>query len=184
MIPLLSLGIPGNAVTALLMGALIINGVQPGPTMMIDRADVFWGVVASLYIGNVFLLVLNLPLVGLWVQLLRVPYAVLFPAILLLALVGTYSANRNLFDLWVMLGFGVVGWFLRKLGYELAPLVLAFVLAPLLEQSLRQSMVMSPDGAMIFLQRPVAAILVAAAAGLLLLIVFKSRSTKTLGGLT
>jgi len=184
MIPLLSLGIPGNAVTALLMGALIINGVQPGPTMMIDRADVFWGVVASLYIGNVFLLVLNLPLVGLWVQLLRVPYAVLFPAILLLALVGTYSANRNLFDLWVMLGFGVVGWFLRKLGYELAPLVLAFVLAPLLEQSLRQSMVMSPEGAMIFLQRPLAAVMIAAAVGVLLLVVFKRKTTTLVGGTT
>lgn len=184
MIPLLSLGIPGNAVTALLMGALIINGVQPGPMMIVDRADIFWGVVASLYIGNVFLLLLNLPLVGLWVQLLRVPYAVLFPTILLLALVGTYAANRNLFDLWVMLGFGVVGWFLRKLGYELAPLVLAFVLAPLLEQSLRQSLVMSPDGALIFLERPIAAALFAVAALALCLVAFKGRSSTIVGETT
>jgi putative tricarboxylic transport membrane protein len=118
--------------------------------LIVERPDVFWGVVASMYVGNVFLLILNLPMVGLWVQLLRIPYAVMFPIIVLLALVGTYSANRNFFDLWVMLGFGVFGWFLRKLGYELAPLVLAFVLAPLLEQSLRQSLVMSPDGALIF----------------------------------
>jgi putative tricarboxylic transport membrane protein len=184
MIPLLSLGIPGNAVTALLMGALIINGVQPGPMMIVDRADVFWGVVASLYIGNVFLLLLNLPLVGLWVQLLRVPYAVLFPSILLLALVGTYSSNRSFFDLWVMLGFGVAGWFLRKLGYELAPLVLAFVLAPLLEQSLRQSMVMSPDGALIFLERPIAVVLLALAAVALALVAFKGRTSKLVGETT
>jgi putative tricarboxylic transport membrane protein len=184
MIPLLSLGIPGNAVTALLMGALIINGVQPGPTLIVDRADIFWGVIASLYIGNVFLLILNLPLVGLWVQLLRVPYSVLFPSIVLLAMVGTYSANRSFFDLWVMLGFGVMGWFLRKLGYELAPLVLAFVLAPLLEQSLRQSMVMSPHGAWIFLDRPLAAAMLAAAVLMLLLVAFKGLTVRRLGGTT
>jgi putative tricarboxylic transport membrane protein len=182
MIPLLSLGIPGNAVTALLMGALIINGVQPGPTLIVDRADIFWGVIASLYIGNVFLLILNLPLVGLWVQLLRVPYAVLFPSIVLLAMVGTYSANRSFFDLWVMLGFGVLGWFLRKLGYELAPLVLAFVLAPLLEQSLRQSMVMSPDGAWIFLDRPLAAAMLAAAGLMLVFVAFKGLGVGKTGG--
>ena len=183
MIPLLSLGIPGNAVTALLMGALIINGVQPGPLLIVENPQVFWGVVASLYVGNVVLLILNLPLVGLWVQLLRVPYAVLFPTIVLLAMVGTYSANRNLFDLWVMLGFGVFGWALRKLGYEMAPLVLAFVLAPLLEQSLRQSMVMSPDGAWIFLERPVAATLMGAALLLLLLVAVRGRAMKP-GGLS
>lgn len=184
MIPLLSLGIPGNAVTALLMGALIINGVQPGPTLITDHADVFWGVIASLYIGNVFLLILNLPMVGLWVQLLRVPYSVLFPSIVLLAMVGTYSANRSFFDLWVMLGFGALGWFLRKLGYELAPLVLAFVLAPLLEQSLRQSMVMSPHGAWIFLDRPLAAAMLAAAVLMLLLVAFKGLTVRRLGGPT
>jgi putative tricarboxylic transport membrane protein len=131
-----------------------------------------------MYVGNLFLLVLNLPLVGLWVQLLRVPYSVLFPVIVLLAMVGTYSANRNPFDLWVMLGFGVFGWFLRKLGYELAPLVLAFVLAPLLEQSLRQSMVMSPDGALIFLQRPVSAALLGCAAAIILLMAVGRRGRR------
>lgn len=154
MIPLMSLGIPGNAVTALLMAALIIQGVQPGPMMMAQRPDVFWGVIASMYVGNVFLLLLNLPLIGLWVQLLRVPYAVLFPIILLLALVGTYSANKNFFDLWVMISFGGLGYVLRKFEYEMGPLLLSFVLAPLVEQSLRQSMVMSSGGAAIFLQRP------------------------------
>ena len=154
MIPLLTLGLPGNAVTALLMGALVIQGVQPGPSMMTEHADVFWGVIASMYVGNVMLLVLYLPLVGLWVQLLRVPYAILFPVILLLAVVGTYSTNKNFFDLWVMLAFGVVGYVLRKFRYEMSPLVLALVLAPLLEQSLRQSLVMSPDGFGIFVDRP------------------------------
>ena len=156
MIPLLSLGIPGNPVTAILLGALIIQGVQPGPTLITEHPEVFWGVVAAMYLGNVFLLLLNLPLVGLWVQLLRTPYVVLFPTILLLAIVGSYASNKNLFDVWVMLGFGVLGYLLRKLEYDLAPLILAVVLAPLLEESLRQSMVMSRSGILIFFERPMA----------------------------
>jgi putative tricarboxylic transport membrane protein len=182
MIPLLSLGIPANAVTALLLGALVIQGIQPGPLFMTQRPDLFWGVVASMYVGNVFLLLLNLPLVGLWVQLLRVPYRVLFPIVLLLSVVGTYSANKNVFDLWVMLGFGVGGYVLRKLEYDLAPFVIAFVLAPLLEQSLRQSLVMSPDGAMILVQRPVTAALLAASAVLVGLMLRRKRRSK--GGST
>lgn len=178
MIPLLSLGIPANAVTALLLGALVIHGIQPGPLFMSQRPDLFWGVVASMYIGNVFLLLLNLPLVGLWVQLLRVPYRMLFPLILLLSIVGTYSANKNVFDLWVMLGFGIGGYVLRKLEYDLAPFVIAFVLAPLLEQSMRQSLVMSPDGAMIFAHRPVCAALLVAAL-VLVALMFRRRRADT-----
>src|SRR5215472_17498496 len=109
-IPVLSLGIPSNAVTALLLGALVIHGVQPGPLFITQRPDLFWGIVASMYVGNVLLLLLNLPLVGLWVQFLRIPYRVLFPVVLLLSIVGVYSANKNVFDLWVMLGFGVAGY--------------------------------------------------------------------------
>jgi putative tricarboxylic transport membrane protein len=179
-IPVLSLGIPGNPVTALLLGALIIQGIQPGPLFMTQRPDLFWGIVASMYVGNVFLLLLNLPLVGLWAQLLRIPYRVLFPIVLLLSVVGTYSANKNVFDLWVMLAFGVAGYVLRKLEYDLAPFVIAFVLAPLLEQSLRQSLVMSPDGAMILLQRPVTALLLAASA-MLVALMFR-RKARTEGG--
>ncbi|MBO9354881.1 tripartite tricarboxylate transporter permease [Bordetella petrii] len=179
MIPLLTLGLPGNAVTALLMGALIIQGVQPGPTMITQHADVFWGVIASMYVGNVILLILNLPMIGLWVQLLRVPYAILFPVILLLAVVGTYSTNKNFFDLWVMLGFGVFGYVLRKFRYEMSPFVLALVLAPLLEQSLRQSLVMSPDGFGIFLNRPLTAALLACSL-LLVLVIVAGRMRKTL----
>lgn len=162
MIPLLSLGLPSNAVTALLLGALVVHGVQPGPLMMVQHADLFWGVIASMYVGNVVLLLLNLPLVGLWVQLLRIPYGVLFPTILLLATVGCYATNKNMFDVWAMLGFGAAGYVLRKTGFELAPLVLAMVLGPMLEQALRQSLIMSLNGPMIFLTRPVSAALLAA----------------------
>ena len=175
-IPVLSLGIPGNPVTALLLGALIIQGIQPGPLFMTQRPDLFWGIVASMYVGNAFLLLLNLPLVGVWAQLLRIPYRVLFPVVLLLCVVGAYSANKNVFDLWVMLGFGIGGYVLRKLEYDLAPFVIAFVLAPLLEQSLRQSLVMSPDGAMILLQRPVTALLLAASAVLAALMLRRTSS--------
>jgi putative tricarboxylic transport membrane protein len=177
LIPVLSLGIPGNPVTALLLGALIIQGIQPGPLFVSQRPDLFWGIVASMYVGNVFLLLLNLPLVGLWAQLLRVPYHILFPIVLLLSIVGTYSANKNIFDLWVMLGFGIAGYLLRKLEYDLAPFVIAFVLAPLLEQSLRQSLVMSPDGAMILVQRPVTAALLAGSA-VLVALMFRRKAKK------
>jgi putative tricarboxylic transport membrane protein len=170
-IPVLSLGIPSNAVTALLLGALVIHGVQPGPLFIAQRPDLFWGIVASMYVGNVFLLLLNLPLIGLWVQFLRIPYRVLFPVVLLLSIVGVYSANKNVFDLWVMLGFGVAGYVLSKLKYDLAPFVIAFVLAPLLEQSLRQSLAMSPDGAMIFIQRPGTALMLVSSAILIALMV-------------
>jgi putative tricarboxylic transport membrane protein len=170
-IPVLSLGIPSNAVTALLLGALVIHGVQPGPLFITQRPDLFWGIVASMYVGNVLLLLLNLPLVGLWVQFLRIPYRVLFPIVLLLSIVGVYSANKNVFDLWVMLGFGVAGYVLSKLKYDLAPFVIAFVLAPLLEQSLRQSLAMSPDGAMIFVQRPGTALMLVSSAVLIALMV-------------
>jgi len=163
MIPLLSLGLPCNPVTALMMGALIVHGVQPGPTLMAQHPDVFWGVIASFYVGNVMLLVLNLPLVGLWVQFLKIPYWALFPLILLLCIIGTYSANHNMFDVWVMIAFGVIGYLLRKRNYELGPFVLALVLGPLFEQSFRQSLLMSNQDPTIFFTRPISAITLAIA---------------------
>ncbi len=169
MIPMLSLGIPGNAVTALLLGALIIHGVQPGPMLMTQHPEIFWGVIASMYVGNVILLILNLPLIGIWVQFLRIPYRILFPLILLLAVVGTYATNTNIFDVWVMIGFGVLGYLLVKLKYELGPFILALVLGPLFEQSLRQSLIMSSQNVLIFLTRPISAALLALAAVLLIL---------------
>ena len=183
MIPLLSLGLPSNAVTALLLGALVIHGVQPGPMLMAQRPDIFWGVIASLYVGNVMLLVLNLPLVGLWVQLLRVPYRILFPIILLLTVIGTYSINHNIFDVWVMIGFGLAGYVLRKLEYELAPLVLALVLGPLLEQSLRQSLIMSSGSPAIFVTRPITGALILLAAVLVILLVVGRRRNHREAGL-
>jgi putative tricarboxylic transport membrane protein len=148
---------------------------------MEQRPDLFWGIVASMYVGNIFLLILNLPLVGLWVQLLRVPYRVLFPIVLMLSVVGTYSANKNVFDLWVMLGFGAAGYVLSKLEYDLAPFLIAFVLAPLLEQSLRQSLVMSPDGIMIMIQRPIAAGLIAISLVLVALMIRRGLTTNKTG---
>jgi putative tricarboxylic transport membrane protein len=165
MIPMLSLGLPSNAVTALLMGALIIHGVQPGPLLMSQHPDIFWGVIASLYLGNVILLVLNLPLIGIWVQFLRIPYRILFPLVLLLAVVGTYAANLNIFDVWVMIGFGVLGYLLVKLGYELGPFILALVLGPMFEQALRQSLIMSSQSLLIFVTRPITAAILALCVG-------------------
>jgi len=170
---LMSLGIPSNPITALLLGALIIQGIQPGPLFIQQHPDLFWGVIAAMYVGNVMLLILNLPLIGLWVQLLRVPYRYLFPWIVLLSIIGTYSANKNVFDLWVMLGFGMIGYVLRKLSYDFAPFVLAFVLAPLLEQSLRQSLVMSAEGSAIFLQRPLSLTLLLISGAMMIWMVFK-----------
>jgi putative tricarboxylic transport membrane protein len=164
MIPLLTLGIPANVVMAVLMGAFLIHGVQPGPLLIKEHPQIFWGVVASMYVGNAMLLVLNLPLIGLWVQVLKVPYRILFPLILLLCLVGVYSISSNIWDIVIMLIFGVLGYAMKKLDYEPVPLVLAFVLGRMVEESLRQSLVLSRGSVMIFLSRPISAAFLVAAA--------------------
>jgi putative tricarboxylic transport membrane protein len=142
-IPLFTLGIPSNAVMALLLGALMIHGLQPGPLLIKEHPDIFWGTVASMYIGNVLLLVLNLPLIGLWVKLVKVPYRLLFPLILFCCVIGAYSISNSAFDVVVMVLFGILGYIFRKYGYEPAPLIMAFILGPTLENSLRQSLLMS-----------------------------------------
>jgi putative tricarboxylic transport membrane protein len=157
-IPLFALGIPSNVVMALLLAALIIHGVTPGPLLMQNNPEIFWSVVASMYIGNGMLLVLNLPLIGVWVRLLKIPYRILFPLILLFCLVGSYSVNNNSFDVGMMLAFGVLGYLMRKYKFEAAPMVLAFVLGPMLEDSLRQSLLISDGSFMIFFNRPIAAV--------------------------
>jgi putative tricarboxylic transport membrane protein len=162
-IPLLTLGIPGNASTAMIFAALLIHGITPGPFLLKEHADVFWGVVASMYIGNVMLLVLNLPLVGMWVQLLRVPYAFMAPMIMVLTLVGVYSVNNSVFDIWVMLVMGIFGYFARKLKFDLGPLLLAFVLGPIMERSLRQALLISNGHFKIFFTRPISGTLMAIA---------------------
>jgi putative tricarboxylic transport membrane protein len=167
-IPLMTLGIPPNVVMALLLGAFVIHGLQPGPLMMTQRPDLFWGIVASMYIGNAMLLVLNMPLIGMWVQVLKLPYRVLFPLILMFCIVGVFASGNAVFDVFVMVTFGVLGYLMRKFGYEPAPLVLAFVLGPMLENNLRKSLILSHGEFSIFFERPIsAACLVLAAAALL-----------------
>jgi len=156
-IPLLTLGIPPNVVMAMLLGAFMIHGVQPGPLMMKQNPGIFWGVIASMYIGNIMLLVLNLPLIGMWVQVLKVPYKILFPLILLFCLIGVYSVSNAVFDIYIMILFGIVGYLMKKFDYEGAPLVLAFVLGPLMENNLRKSLIMSQGDFSIFFTRPLAA---------------------------
>ena len=142
---------------ALFFGALVIHGIRPGPFLISSHPDLFWGLISSMYIGNVMLLVLNLPLIPLWVQVLKIPYRILFPLILLLCIIGAYSVNNSGFDVLVMVLFGVVGYLFRKFGYECAPLILAFVLGPLLELNFRQSLLSSQGNFSIFFTRPIAA---------------------------
>jgi len=158
-IPLLTLGIPPNVTMAILFGALMIHGLQPGPLLMKDHPDFFWGVVISMYLGNLMLVFLNLPLIPLWVRMLRVPYPILFPLIILFCLVGAYSLNNSSYDILVMLGFGILGYLMRKLKYEGAPLVMAFVLGPLLELNLRRSLIVSDGSFWIFFTRPISAVI-------------------------
>lgn len=159
-IPLLTLGIPGNPAIAMIFAALLIQGVQPGPFLISERPDIFWGVVASMYIGNVMLLILNLPLVGIWVQLLRVPYAILAPIIVLFCCIGVYSIRNTVFDIWVMGVFGAIGYLFRKVDLEPGPLILAFVMGPILERALRQSLLISAGSPFIFFKRPIAGSLI------------------------
>jgi putative tricarboxylic transport membrane protein len=175
MIPLLTLGIPANVVMAVLMGAFLIHGVQPGPLLIKEHPEIFWGVVTSMYVGNAMLLVLNLPLIGLWVQLLKVPYRILFPLILLFCVIGVYSISSNIWDIVIMLIFGVLGYLMKKLEYEPVPLVLAFVLGRMAEESLRQSLVLSRGSLMIFFSRPISAAFFIAAAALVVVPFVASR---------
>ena len=157
-VPLLAMGIPPNVVMAILLGALMIHGIVPGPRLIIQHPEIFWGTIASMYIGNVALLLLNLPLIGLWVKLLKVPYRILMPLILLFCLIGSYSVNNSVVEVIIMIVFGFVGYVLRKLDYEEAPLVLAFILGPMLERNFRQSLIMSDGSLSIFVQRPISAV--------------------------
>lgn len=157
-IPLLALGIPPNVVMALLLGALLIHGIAPGPLFVKQHPDVFLGTIASMYIGNGMLLFMNLPLIGIWVRVLKVPFRILFPLILLFCLIGSYAVHNSVFDILVMIVFGVVGYVLRKFEYEEAPLLLAFILGPILEQAFRQSLIMSGGELSIFFTRPISCV--------------------------
>jgi putative tricarboxylic transport membrane protein len=157
-VPLFTLGIPANIVMALLFGALVIHGMRPGPFLIKDHPDLFWGVISSMYIGNVMLLVLNLPLIPLWVQILKIPYRILFPLILIFCIIGAYSLKSSSFEVLMMFLFGIVGYLFRKFDYEPAPLLLAFVLGPMFETNLRQSLTLSKGSFSIFFTRPIAAV--------------------------
>ena len=167
-VPLLTLGIPGNAIMGILMGAFLIHGVIPGPLLMTSKPDIFWGVIGSMYIGNVMLLILNLPLIGLWVKILRVPYKLLFPLIFLICLIGAYAVNNSTFEIYVMIVFGIVGYLMKKFGYPAAPLLLALILGPMLEKNIGQSVMMANGSFAIFFQRPLSAALLIIATVLLI----------------
>ncbi len=172
-IPLMTLGIPPNVVLAVLFGAFLIHGVTPGPLMLKENPDMFWGIICSMYVGNVMLLVLNLPLIPMWVQVLKIPGRILYPLILLFCVIGAYGINNSVFDVYVMIFFGAAGYLFRKFGYEGAPLILAFVLGPLFEVNLRRSLLMSGGSFAIFFTRPIALGAIIIAAALLLLSVYQ-----------
>lgn len=163
-IPMLTLGIPSNPVMALMIGAMIIQGIQPGPAVMTEQPTLFWGIIASMWIGNFFLIVLNLPMIGLWVRMIMVPYHFLFPAILIFSSIGVFSLNNSEFDIYMMALFGLFGYLCAKLEAEPAPLMLGFILGPMMEEYLRRALLLSRSDPMVFLQRPISATMLALAA--------------------
>jgi len=177
-VPLLTLGIPCNAVVAILMGGLLIHGVEVGPRLLTDRPEIFWGVVGSMYIGNAMLLVINLPLIGIWVKILKVRYTLLFPMIFFFCLIGAYTTGNTVYDIYVMVIFGVGGFLMKKYGYEPAPLVLALVIGPIMERAFRQSLIISGGSLSIFITKPISAVFVFTALLILLSpLIFKKRPT-------
>ncbi|MDP9439395.1 MAG: tripartite tricarboxylate transporter permease, partial [Actinomycetota bacterium] len=185
-IPLLTLGIPSNVVLALIFGALLAQNITPGPRLITENPEIFWGVIASMYIGNLILLILNLPLVGVFVQLLRLRVGILAALAVMVSMVGVFSINNSTFDMWVVLAFGLVGYVMRKTGFEPGPLVLAFVLGPVLERSFRQSLLISNGDPTIFFTRPISGTILAIAVLIVALSVFRyfRRSAVDAGGET
>lgn len=177
-IPLLTLGIPGNAVTALMIGAMTIHNIQPGPQVMTSHPELFWGLIVSMWIGNLMLVILNLPLVGLWVKLLRVPYRVLFPAILVFCTIGVYSLNYNVFDIWMTAGFGLIGYVWSKLRCEGAPLLLGLVLGPMMEENFRRALLLARGDFTTFFTRPLSLSLLLVAAALVVIVALPSIKQK------
>ena len=177
-IPLLTLGIPGNAVTALMIGAMTIHNIQPGPQVMTSHPELFWGLIVSMWIGNLMLIILNLPLVGLWIKLLKVPYRILFPAILVFCTVGVYSLNYNVFDIWMTAAFGLVGYIWAKLKCEGAPLLLGLVLGPMMEENFRRALLLARGDYTTFVTRPLSLSLLVVAALLVVIVALPSIKKK------
>jgi putative tricarboxylic transport membrane protein len=161
LVPLLALGVPSGALPAVMLAALLIHGVTPGPMLIQNNPELFWGLIASMYVGNTVLLILNLPMIGLFINILRIPYAYLYPLVLVLCVLGVYAINQSVVDVWLMLIMGFLGYFLRKLDFETAPIVLGLILAPMLELSVRQALAMSAGDYAIFFTRPIAATMLA-----------------------
>ena len=183
MVPLLTLGVPGGGATAVMLGAFIMHGIQPGPLLFQNRPDLVWGLVDSMYIGNVMLLILNLPLIGLFVRLLYIPSGILYPLIVAISVIGTYAINASIVELWLVLGFGVVGYVFDKIEIPVAPLVLSLVLAGIMEQSFRQAMTLSDGSLTIFAGSGITvALLIMSAASVLLPFVFSQRRKRALAG--
>ena len=162
-IPTLSLGIPGDAVVAILIGAMMLHGIAPGPNLIAEHPEMVWGLIMSFWIGNVLLLVLNIPLIGLWVRLLTIPYHLMFPAVLIFVCIGVYASSNNVFDIYVVMAFGVIGYLMRLFNYPAAPLLLGFILGPLLEEHFRRAVLLSQGDMMVFLERPISLIFLLAA---------------------
>jgi TctA family transporter len=171
-IPLLTMGIPTNPLMALMIGALMIQGIQPGPSVIREQPALYWGLVASMWIGNLMLVIINLPLVGIWASLLRVPYRLLFPAIILFCCIGAYASSNSIFSVWLMLGWGVVGYFFNKIGVQPAPMVLGFVLGPLLEENFRRAMLLADGNPLVFIQRPISGTLLLVSVIMLGILIF------------
>jgi putative tricarboxylic transport membrane protein len=170
-IPMLTLGLPASGVMALMLGALTIQGIQPGPQVMTTRPDLFWGLVASMWIGNAMLVILNLPMIGLWVKLLQVPYRLLFPAIMAFSAIGIYSVNNSSFEIYLTALFGIIGFVCMRLGFPLAPMLLGYVLGPMMEENLRRSMLMSGGDATVFVRQPISLAFIIATAVILVVMV-------------
>ena len=177
-IPTLTLGVPGSPPMAIVIGALMIYGITPGPRLLVEQPDMFWGLVASFLVGNIMLLILNVPLIGLWVRLLKIPYKYMYPTIIVLICMGVYSLNNNVFDIWLTLVIGAVGYIMRLFRFEPAPLLLGFVLGPLMEEQLRRSMLLSRGDPMVFLERPISATLIAITAGILIFALYTTERNR------
>jgi len=177
-IPMLTLGIPPNAVMALMVGAMTIKGIQPGPQVMTSNPELFWGLIASMWVGNAMLIVLNLPLIGIWIKLLTVPYRFLYPAILSFCCIGLYTLNNNNFDVFMAAGFGIVGLVFYKLGCEPAPLLLGFILGPMMEENLRRALLLSRGDWTTFATRPLSAGLLLAALAMIVVVMLPSIRAK------
>jgi len=177
-IPTLTLGVPGSPPMAIVIGALMIYGITPGPRLLTEQPDMFWGLVASFLVGNIMLLILNVPLIGIWVRLLQIPYRYMYPTIIVLICMGVYSLNNNVFDVWLTLIIGVVGYVMRLFRFEPAPLLLGFVLGPMMEEQLRRTMLLSRGDPMVFLERPISATLLAITAVIIVLALYSTARSR------